>query len=134
MEIIVWDKKYETGNFEIDSEHKVFLRLIQKVNEAIENKREEKRIARLMEELQKYAEFHFCSEENIMMEADFPGLESHVQEHQKLSFDLRSLLFADQLSTESLNELVGFLVNWFENHTFKEDMKVALFLKEKQKK
>jgi hemerythrin len=33
---IEWDKKYEVGNLEIDSEHKVFVRIIQKIIHATE--------------------------------------------------------------------------------------------------
>ncbi|MDM8556058.1 bacteriohemerythrin [Desulfococcaceae bacterium HSG7] len=125
MKKIEWQKNYEVGNLEIDSEHKVFVRTIQKIQDAVESGTNEKYLARLVTELLKYAEFHFYSEENVMLAIDYSSILDHKYEHEKLLMELRNLIFTFQLAKQGMNELLEFIILWFGNHTTKEDKKLA---------
>ena len=133
MKKIEWNKKIEVGNFEIDSEHKVFVRIIQKIRNAVERDTNKQHVERLIVELLKYAEFHFCSEENVMFEIEYPDIIDHKYEHEKLLAELRNLIFAFGLDKQDVHELVNFLIKWFLNHTSIEDMKLARFFKKSAK-
>lgn len=125
---IQWEQRYEVGNFEIDSEHKVFVHIIQKIQHAIERQREADYIDRLLLELLKYAEFHFCSEENIMLDVGYPRLSEHHQKHKHLLFELRSLLPEVGNPIRNMERFLDFLMKWFSEHTTTEDQHVANYI------
>lgn len=83
---------------------------------------------RLILELKKYAEFHFQSEENVMVDRMFPDLISHKQQHEKLLSSLQLVLFKIEVGEMDLKELPRFLFSWLKNHTLKEDKKLVTYL------
>ena len=130
MLTIEWNAAYEVGNFEIDSEHKIFVRIIQKLQNA--NSSGDKQLVELLfVELLKYAEFHFCSEENIMIMNSYPNLLNHKKEHEKLLAELRNRIFSLKYEYTDFDKLEKFLYDWFVNHTSSEDLKLASFLNNK---
>ena len=127
---IEWDKKYEVGNLEIDSEHKVFVRIIQKIISATEMKKDRNYIERLIYEMLKYADFHFHSEETVMMELNYPDLNDHQKEHERLLLKLRNMVSIVELKDYSrpMVDLIQFLIDWFVTHTITVDKKLADYL------
>lgn len=130
MSSIKWDKKYEVGNVEIDSEHKVFVRIIQKIAHATEMGKNHNYLERLIYELLKYADFHFYSEETVMMEVNYPGIANHQKEHQKLLLKLRDIVSSVEVEDYSrpMDDLIKFLTDWFVTHTITVDKKLADYL------
>jgi len=133
MSTIKWSKKFEVGNFEIDAEHKIFVKIIQKIQNAKKNNRDKQFIESLVLELLKYAQFHFCSEENIMIENQYPDLLQHKKEHEQLLAELRNRIFSLKYEYIDFDNLESFLIRWFKNHTTTEDLKLASHLNEKDK-
>lgn len=131
---IEWKKQYEIGNLEIDAEHKVFVRIIQKVQHGLERKMNEKYLERLVCELYKYADFHFYSEENVMLAVDYPEIAQHQKEHKQLLMNLSTLIPVFDDENRDLHELIEFLMGWFVNHTIVEDQKVAHYIQEHEKR
>lgn len=129
---IIWKKEYEIGNFEIDSQHHVFVKTIQKIHMAVGNDRSDKHIERLVSEVHKYAEYHFCSEENIMHEIDYPDIEDHKKEHQDLIEELSNLVWQFDFQQRDTSSLIEFLVKWFKNHTIIYDKKLSKYINSHQ--
>ncbi|MCU7815706.1 MAG: hypothetical protein KZQ89_13855 [Candidatus Thiodiazotropha sp. (ex Lucinoma kastoroae)] len=67
-----WNRKFEAGHERIDFEHKIFLGLIRDVSQAPQQGIQKERILRHLNEVKKYAVFHFTSEENIMFDETYP--------------------------------------------------------------
>lgn len=122
---IKWDEKYSVGHARIDHEHQVFVDLIINVSRAEDQHSSKDRVMRLLIELRKYAEFHFYSEENIMLDHDFPEYDAHRQEHVRLLCELERRFHDYRLDAATLNELVDFLFQWFALHTTCSDKKLA---------
>lgn len=133
MTQIEWDKKYEVGNIEIDSEHKVFVRIIQKIIAAV-NKKNYKHTERLINEIYKYADFHFHSEETVMIEIGYPDFNAHKKEHEKLLIELgnRISVFGDEDYIRPTTEFITFLTSWFLNHTVNVDKKLANYMEDNE--
>jgi len=130
MPLIEWNKTIEVGNFEIDAEHQLFVRIIQKIENEIINKNNKDYIVSLVNELMKYAEFHFLSEENIMQKVNYPRMFDHKKIHERLLIDLRDKIFTLKYEYIDFSELLEFLVHWFVGHTSVEDLKFAKFIEE----
>ena len=126
----VWKKEFEVGDFEIDAQHKIFLKIIIKIKKAYQIDFSEEYNILLLKELYKYADFHFISEENRMTLFKYPDLESHMQEHKNLLSELSNQIGFINIEHLDMNKLIDFLYNWFVNHTTSLDLKFGEYLNE----
>jgi len=123
-----WDENFETGIKRIDFEHEVFLELINSFKLAYEKGMAEVELKRIIIEIEKYAEFHFISEENFMLRINFP----EYKQHQIIHLDLLEQLNLAKHIQNDFSEFLGFLYKWFSNHTVFEDKKIQEFVVQNQ--
>ncbi len=132
MVTLEWSSKYETGNPEIDAQHQIFVRIINKLIKTKNNNGDKRFIESLCSELLKYAEFHFCSEENIMLEHNYPQYIEHRKEHERVLSELRNRLFSLQYEYIDFANIETFIIEWFNKHTLSEDVKLAKYIDQKK--
>jgi hemerythrin len=128
-EMFKWDSKYEIGHERIDFEHRIFLGLILEFQERAGRGDGKERLHRMLTEFNKYAEFHFLSEENIMIDCGYPGYAEHAEYHKSLLAKLRIFTvdyLGDRISAQAVGEM---LLDWFALHTTQDDKKIAEYLK-----
>lgn len=125
---IQWDRKFELGNERIDAEHRIFLDLIKGLSTLAPPHDDPERVARLLRELQRYAEFHFVSEENLMLDVGYPDYEMHRNEHTMLLSTLGTEIRKWSQTPALLDHLVRFLFEWFALHTTQVDKKLARYI------
>ena len=128
IEKIKWNSKYNVGIAEIDFQHQYFLKLINRLAFNHEVLAEKGLIQTHLSELDKYARFHFKSEENIMILVDYPGLTHHIQLHIDLIDKLSYQTFQAAGSTESMSHFIIFLTEWFLNHTVDQDRELGEYI------
>jgi hemerythrin len=128
---LLWQKWFEIGHETIDFEHKVFFSLIHKLQCIVEHCYDNSDSRRVVEEIQKYAEFHFTSEENLMIDAGYSDIAAHQLIHRTLMSDLREKIQLLDGGADNANEIVTFLFNWLLEHTVNEDMRFSKSVKEK---
>jgi hemerythrin-like metal-binding protein len=128
MKELIWDEKYAIGIEEIDRQHMEFMRLLRRFNLGIQKAAPVSVQLRILEELAKYAEYHFCSEENIMTFTKYPEVSAQQAEHARLRNRLDAKASAYKRSPETGTQLSDFLYDWFVHHTQVEDRKIAAFL------
>jgi hemerythrin len=122
--MLKWDDSLSVGNFEIDTQHQMFVALINRISTQMARGTDKRLLENLLRELLKYAEFHFISEENMMAASGYPGVE-HRKEHQALLAELRNRLFSMQQENIDFEKLFAFLVSWFKEHTATVDRELA---------
>lgn len=127
--IITWKKEFEIGVQEIDFEHQVFVRIIQKIDAAYANNYNKEYIGFLIKELFKYVDFHFISEENIMIFHNYPEYKNHKKEHDSLLNRLAEIIGVFESEFIDRIELTELLLNWFIEHTTKTDKKLGNYLR-----
>ncbi|WP_173983717.1 bacteriohemerythrin [Magnetospirillum sp. SS-4] len=125
---IVWQKWFELGNFRIDSEHRVFLDLVMGLNRDFKAGLTPEKQARSLREILKYAEFHFLSEENMMIDIGYPDRQIHTEEHRKLLATLEASIRRLNAGEDILDEFLTFLYEWFCEHTVGVDYRLAQFI------
>ena len=81
---IHWEKELELGNDLIDTQHRILVLLCRKLDIAIKSNESEQTLRWVMLELRKFTEFHFISEENLMHEIGYPGVDEHSLIHSDL--------------------------------------------------
>jgi hemerythrin len=117
-----WKADYATGVEEIDLQHRYFMELINRLSTELDGCVDEIYRKRLLNELVKYASFHFVSEENMMIKFAYPDIERH----RMLHLDLIDKL-SWQIQSKSYAALFEFLVDWFIRHTLEEDKHIGEF-------
>lgn len=82
-----------------------------------------------IEELIQYSRYHFLSEERLMTEKGFDGLERHKAEHENLIQEARNFYTEFMLElTPITDEFLNFFRNWFWEHTNGPDKALEDFL------
>ncbi len=123
LEEIPWDKQYEIGVADMDSEHKI---LLGKINQLIfDMNYANSEISKSFEDLKNYTIDHFSHEEMYMESIGYEALESHKRVHKNL---IDSVLgFESQLKEDRLDKpkLASFLKNWLFTHIMGVDTKYA---------
>ena len=122
----IWNYDFETGIKRIDFEHQVFLELINSFRIAVEDGQKKSELESIILELEKYAEFHFVSEENFMRRINYPGYIDHQSKHLDL---LEEFNIAKHDETDYL-KFIEFVYCWFVHHTIGEDGLIKNFVDE----
>lgn len=122
---IKWDKRFELGNKRIDFEHQVFVDLIKAISLASDENSSREKISRLLIELKKYAEFHFYSEENIMIDVNYPDYETHKSEHRILISTLTDKINLYRIEEIDVDSIIEFIFQWFALHTTQKDLLIT---------
>lgn len=126
---ILWKKELELGNELIDTQHRMLILLCNKLDIAIQTHETQHAVQRVMLELKKFTEFHFVSEENLMLEIGYPGLDQHMLIHSELLRQLDDGLIQINKHSEQPAKLLLFLQKWLVDHVIHEDLKIADYVK-----
>lgn len=129
MAVIAWKEIYETGIVALDNEHKALVAEVNRLYEAIRDKRGEEVLEDILVMLESYTVDHFQHEEKLMTEYQYPGLEEHQRIHQELIDAVQELKRRVTSGTEELSrEFLKFLRNWILEHILNVDKKYGAFL------
>lgn len=123
-----WDSRYALGHERIDAEHQIFLNLIVQFNDLSQQGASMDKLLRTLREIIKYAEFHFVSEENVMLDCSYPDYPHHTDLHQRLLAKVQDEMFRLKSGQAQPTEVFDFLFEWFALHTTQEDRKLVEFL------
>jgi len=130
MAFFNWLSYYSTGNKEIDDQHKKLIELVNKSYDAFSESKPQNTIKEIVNELINYTDYHFKSEEEIIIKYNYPKTKEHIEEHQ--NFIKQVLSFKEQIDkkTDVFNvEIFSFLRDWVHNHIAKTDKDYAKYFK-----
>ena len=125
--VLHWEAAYDTGVEEIDLQHRYFMALINRLTAELASSSDPQYRQSLLNELAKYAAFHFASEENLMLKFAYPDLKRHRMLHIELIDRLSS-----RMNAMTYEPLFEFLVGWFVQHTTTEDHRIGEYLRCRQ--
>ncbi len=121
-----WKKAYETGIPEIDIQHKKLFELLGEVLSMIseENTDASAEVEEVLDELEAYSVYHFRTEEQLMAEWEYQGLEAHRSQHQEFIATLQSLMLKRKIQKqpEQTLDLLDFMLTWLTQHTLRSDL------------
>jgi len=129
MPLIAWKEVYQTGIVVLDKEHQGLVEQINRLGEAIREKRGEDLLGDILQALADYTESHFEHEERLMQDYGFPGLPEHRQKHQELRDTVQAMKARSEGATEGLaRELYKFLRGWLLEHIVEVDKQYGAYL------
>jgi hemerythrin len=134
MEKIEWSDTLSVGVELIDEQHQMLIQRLNDMTSAIEESKGPNEIARTLDFLIEYTDFHFSTEEKHMRANSYPALDEHLSMHEEFKSTLANLErdFKEDGATHLLAESIDtFLVNWLVKHISGIDVKFGAFLEEK---
>ncbi len=130
----LWNDNLSVGVPLIDQQHKMLLKHLAELSEAVGGHHGSSEIAGTLDFLVDYTDFHFSTEEKHMKANDYSGFEQHLALHEEFKRTLANLGedFREEGATPSLAEAINtLLINWFLKHIEVVDQKLCTFLCEK---
>jgi hemerythrin len=130
----LWNDSLSVGVDTIDDQHKMLLKNLAELSEAVEGHSGPSEIAGTLDFLVDYTDFHFGTEEKHMEENDYPEYEQHLALHNQFKTTLANLGedFQEEGATPALAEAINtLLINWFLKHIEVVDQKLGAFFTEK---
>jgi hemerythrin-like metal-binding protein len=133
METIQWSEKFSVGVEKLDQQHRQIVGMLNRLVSTPEaNDTLSETISDILTAMTRYSLEHFKTEESLLKEHGYPGLEEHRQEHiayRKKAIDFST---ATSLGVESVPQiLVAYLLDWWTHHILDEDMKYKPFFAKK---
>jgi len=124
-----WIESFSVGVPEMDAEHQRLFSLIDILRESVGSGNEAKTVADALNQLEEYSKTHFASEEKMLEEKGYPGLEKQKKEHQRF-IDVMEGFKAKRAKGDepAAIEIGSFLYNWMKGHIGDEDKKYGMFL------
>lgn len=132
MEKIIWDESFSVGIQEIDEQHKELIRMINKLIGREDISVGSETISDILNEMTQYAGYHFQTEEQYMLEYDYPDYSSHKNQHtvfkkKAVAFCMDTVAYKETIP----KEILTYLKNWLIHHILKIDMMYKSFFREK---
>jgi len=129
---LAWDRNLETGDDEIDGQHRELFRRIERLLQASRDKRSAQEVAQTLTFLGDYVVHHFAAEERMMVAADYPDMQAHLAEHQRFVHEFTVLYqeFKSEGPTTLFIIRVGNRVTgWLREHIYRTDRRLVEYLK-----
>jgi len=132
IEPIEWNDSFSVGVALFDEQHR---RLIAMLNKMIRDPTATTRsetVADVLTDMTNYAQEHFKSEEDLMIEHDYPHLDEHRRQHRGFQEKAARLCFATVKGQASVpHEMLVYLQQWLIHHILQADMAFKPFFEQK---
>ena len=119
--------KYNTGNAQIDAEHREIFLLVRSVIESTKGNLGAS-VGDAIEFLANYTLNHFKTEENIMELSDYPHYEAHKKQHDDFVIevvDLRTRVIHETDRKAASTDIKNVIEEWIDTHILTSDMQLA---------
>ena len=124
-----FDDSLVTGNEMIDGQHKELIDKINKLLDSGETSKDKLVAIKTLDYLADYTEFHFGEEEKLQEDIQYPGIEAHKKEHDKLREvvkELYEMLEEEEGPSNAFVEQVNRnVIEWLYGHIKTFDRSVA---------
>ena len=121
---MVWSDSYETGNAEVDGQHR---HLFELVNLIISVQTTDE-LKPLLMRLYKHTREHFQQEEDLLRSKGYPGLAAHIKGHNLLLGRLNA--FSVEVGQGIFNkpEMIKLATDWAMNHIVHDDIRALNYV------
>jgi hemerythrin len=129
MSIFEWSDSFLIRIQEIDEHHKHLVGLLNSTYDCFINNANDGEIFPLVDELIKYADYHFEAEEASMEQNNYPFFAEHKLEHERFSEKVQEFYVLLQRGDLQLElEVLQFLKEWLADHILNSDKKFGFYV------
>ena len=132
MPLIQWNDTLKLNISAIDGQHERLVQLINDLHEAMKQRKAAEALGRIIQELVRYAQEHFITEEKLFIKHGYPQQEAHVNQHNQFIDQVVEFKNAFEAGRTTISlEIMNFLNTWLMDHIRKSDKAYAPFLQGK---
>ena len=128
MDQNTWNNGFCLGIRKIDEEHAIFLNILNSLEDAVAQGRENQEVGKAINELMLYAYNHFAGEEKLLRDYEYPDYEHHIKIHEAATGKILELANTHQANPGNAGQLVLVLTEWLINHIQGTDKQYAPYL------
>jgi hemerythrin len=129
---VQWRDEYSVGIASIDDDHKRLLNLINQLQTAVHYQTGSRFEQEALDALVDYTRGHFRREEELMELHDYPDLEAHRAEHQRMIHRVEDMLERYRANPQSgLEQAVQYLKHWLIHHINGTDQAYSAYLRDR---
>lgn len=122
MAFMVWQEQYSVHIPEIDQQHQRIIYLLNQLCEAVEKDQADDLLGSFLVEVIACFGSHFSSEERMMREARYPGLDSHQEAHSAFMADLNGFYQDYKRGNAQLSlAVLTRIKDWLDEHMVSTD-------------
>jgi hemerythrin len=128
-----WDPSLETGDEQVDAEHRDIYSLVAQMQQAVESGGDDELVDASLTHILSYVQTHFAHEEQLMEAAGYQDLPHHRQLHEAFAEQVK-MLAAERLHGEIVSAagLTEFMHVWLVEHIDREDRRLVECLRNEQ--
>jgi len=129
MSFVQWSDRLSVGVDVIDDQHKKLVSIINKLYDAMKDRKGSEILGDVLSELIDYTKYHFTTEETLMKDNAYPDYQTHKSSHSQFVervMDIELELKAGKIALSV--QVFQFLIDWLDKHVQEEDNKYAPFL------
>ncbi len=129
MALFNWNAQYSVNVKEIDDQHKVLIKLINDLHDAMKAGKGKDILGTILNELVQYTVKHFSYEENLFESKGYPDSKAHKEVHKKLIAQVTTLKNNFDNGNEVISmDVMNFLKEWLSGHIMGTDKKYSSHL------
>ena len=129
MTLLTWSHACIVGVGAIDDQHGILMDTLNELRVMLLRGTNRRDVILQLERLIDFTQMHFQSEEQLLLQQGFPGINGHRTEHQHLLAKLYAAL--EQINHDEaahFPSLLGFLPSWYLDHVEKLDQPCGAWL------
>lgn len=130
MAYVQWSRRFELGVPFIDSDHKVLVGLLNRMNDAARTDGDLTDIGGILSALVDYTRYHFAREERAQEAGGYPDIDEHREQHARLAIEARRLFeaYRKDPGVIEVGDILDFLSDWLLDHILLHDMAIKPYL------
>ena len=129
MTVIKWRDAYNTGIVQFDQEHHKLVALIDRMFFAIRDGSSKEITEQICADILAYTNYHFTNEEQAMRSAEYPDIDHHIGEHERLKTEaIKHQTTINRKFPEGRAEFYRLLREWLIQHIQNSDKKYGPYL------
>jgi hemerythrin len=115
-----WNNEYSVGHPLLDKQHRKLLSLCNQARDCANDDRGD--FHKVLNDIAHYGFSHFESEESVLKECNFAGLEGHEIDHQDFMMRIMDFLSESMAKKVDKEAFADFALAWWKNHVLISDM------------
>ena len=122
-------ERYSVNIAVLDRQHEALIQTVNELKDALTCGHGAVVVDKILKELFEYASTHFATEEKLMTEHAFPGLETHRAEHQRFAQTIEKFQEDYKVGKTGVPvEIMLFMQCWLQDHLLKTDKAYSAYL------
>ena len=131
----LWNSIFETGNEEIDDQHKQLFKTLNDIAGAFANGIGSEEICKTLDFLSEYTIKHFKTEEELMRKYNYPEYNMHKMCHEDFKLTVEDFvrqLKKDGPSEDMILNVTVTIGEWLTTHIRIDDIKMSKYIESKE--